>query len=37
MGEEYRDKGVDGLLGPVAGPIGREPEGGALKRLIFPK
>lgn len=28
MGEEYRDKGVNGLLGPVAGPLGRSPEGG---------
>ncbi|KAI9736750.1 MAG: hypothetical protein M1834_000954 [Cirrosporium novae-zelandiae] len=28
MGEEHRDKGVDVQLGPVAGPIGREPEGG---------
>ncbi|KAI9827945.1 MAG: hypothetical protein M1826_006141 [Phylliscum demangeonii] len=28
MGEEHRDKGVDVLLGPVAGPLGRAPEGG---------
>ncbi|KXT06261.1 hypothetical protein AC578_9178 [Pseudocercospora eumusae] len=28
MGEEFRDKGVNGLLGPVAGPLGRSPEGG---------
>jgi beta-glucosidase len=28
MGEEHRDKGVDIQLGPVAGPIGRVPEGG---------
>ncbi|OBT52604.1 hypothetical protein VE04_05758 [Pseudogymnoascus sp. 24MN13] len=28
MGEEFRDKGVDVILGPVAGPLGRSPEGG---------
>ncbi|GJN69234.1 hypothetical protein PLICBS_003282 [Purpureocillium lilacinum] len=28
MGEEAKGKGVDVLLGPVAGPIGRAPEGG---------
>ena len=28
MGEEHRDSGVDIQLGPVAGPLGREPEGG---------
>ncbi|KAI1144221.1 glycoside hydrolase family 3 protein [Hypoxylon sp. FL0543] len=28
MGEENKIKGVDVLLGPVAGPIGRAPEGG---------
>jgi beta-glucosidase len=28
MGEEQSGKGVDVLLGPVAGPIGRIPEGG---------
>jgi beta-glucosidase len=28
MGEEQRDKGVDILLGPVAGPLGRSPDGG---------
>jgi len=28
MGSEHRDKGVDVQLGPVAGPIGRSPEGG---------
>ncbi|KAF7185498.1 Beta-glucosidase 1 [Pseudocercospora fuligena] len=28
MGEEFRDKGVNGLLGPVAGPLGRSSEGG---------
>lgn len=28
MGEEHRDKGVDVQLGPVAGPLGRSPEGG---------
>lgn len=27
MGEEHRDKGVDMQLGPVAGPLGRTPEG----------
>lgn len=28
MGAEHREKGVDTQLGPVAGPIGRTPEGG---------
>ncbi|KAJ5085783.1 hypothetical protein N7532_010554 [Penicillium argentinense] len=28
MGEEHRDKGVDVQLGPVAGPLGRSPDGG---------
>ncbi|KAH8692819.1 putative beta-glucosidase [Talaromyces proteolyticus] len=28
MGEEHRGKGVDIQLGPVAGPLGRIPEGG---------
>lgn len=28
MGKEQKDKGVSVLLGPVAGPIGRSPEGG---------
>ena len=28
MGEEHRGKGVDIQLGPVAGPLGRSPEGG---------
>ncbi|KAK2767511.1 hypothetical protein FQN54_003668 [Arachnomyces sp. PD_36] len=28
MGAEHRDKGVDVQLGPVAGPIGRSPDGG---------
>lgn len=28
MGEEFRDKGVDGALAPVAGPLGRSPAGG---------
>lgn len=28
MGEENKVKGVDVLLGPVAGPIGRVPAGG---------
>ncbi|KAI4195472.1 MAG: hypothetical protein LQ350_007183 [Teloschistes chrysophthalmus] len=28
MGQEHRDKGVDVQLGPVAGPLGRSPEGG---------
>ena len=28
MGSEHRDKGVDIVLGPVVGPIGRSPEGG---------
>ena len=28
MGAEHRDKGVDIQLGPVAGPIGRSPDGG---------
>ena len=28
MGAEHRDKGSDVQLGPVAGPLGRAPEGG---------
>ncbi|KAK7521118.1 beta-glucosidase [Phyllosticta citriasiana] len=28
MGEETRDKGIDVLLGPVVGPLGRSPAGG---------
>lgn len=28
MGSEHRDKGVDVQLGPVAGPLGRKPDGG---------
>uniref|UniRef100_UPI003CC92269 beta-glucosidase n=1 Tax=Thermoascus aurantiacus TaxID=5087 RepID=UPI003CC92269 len=28
MGEEHRGKGVDVQLGPVAGPLGRHPDGG---------
>lgn len=28
MGEESKGKGVDVILGPVSGPIGRHPEGG---------
>lgn len=28
MGEEFADKGIDVQLGPVAGPLGRAPEGG---------
>lgn len=28
MGEEHAGKGVDVQLGPVAGPLGRSPEGG---------
>nr|ACD86466.1 beta-glucosidase [Penicillium decumbens] len=28
MGEEHRDKGVDVQLGPVAGPLGKNPDGG---------
>lgn len=28
MGEEFRDKGVDVQLGPVAGPLGKFPDGG---------
>ena len=28
MGAEHRGKGVDVQLGPVSGPLGREPEGG---------
>lgn len=28
MGEEHRAKGVDVQLGPVCGPLGRQPEGG---------
>lgn len=28
IGEEHRSKGVDVVLGPVCGPLGRSPEGG---------
>ena len=28
MGQEHKGKGVDMQLGPVAGPLGRTPEGG---------
>lgn len=28
MGAEHREKGSDVMLGPVAGPLGRSPEGG---------
>lgn len=28
MGQEHKGKGVNVMLGPVAGPIGRTPEGG---------
>jgi hypothetical protein len=28
MGQEHNDKGVDVVLGPVVGPLGRSPEGG---------
>lgn len=28
MGEEFRDKGVDVMLGPAIGPLGRTPDGG---------
>ncbi len=28
MGEEHKGKGVNVVLGPVAGPLGRTPEGG---------
>jgi beta-glucosidase len=28
MGAEHRDKGVDIQLGPVAGPLGKFPDGG---------
>ena len=28
MGAEHREKGIDAVLGPVAGPLGRSPEGG---------
>jgi beta-glucosidase-like glycosyl hydrolase len=28
MGQEHHGKGVDMQLGPVAGPLGRAPEGG---------
>ncbi|KAJ5945494.1 beta-glucosidase A [Penicillium verhagenii] len=30
MGEEHRDKGVDIQLGPVAGPLGKNPDGGRV-------
>lgn len=28
MGQEHKDKGVNVMLGPAAGPLGRHPEGG---------
>ena len=28
MGSEFRDKGIDVMLGPVVGPLGRVPAGG---------
>ena len=28
LGSENRQKGVDVMLGPVCGPLGRSPEGG---------
>ncbi|KAH9904540.1 glycosyl hydrolase family 3 N terminal domain-containing protein [Xylariomycetidae sp. FL2044] len=28
LGEEFRDKGIDVQLGPVVGPLGRDPAGG---------
>jgi hypothetical protein len=28
MGQEHRGKGVDVQLGPVVGPLGRNPKGG---------
>lgn len=28
MGQEHKDKGVNVMLGPSAGPLGRHPEGG---------
>ncbi|KAI0520874.1 glycosyl hydrolase family 3 N terminal domain-containing protein [Xylaria bambusicola] len=28
LGAEFRDKGIDVLLGPVVGPLGRDPAGG---------
>lgn len=28
MGQEFNDKGIDVQLGPVAGPLGRSPDGG---------
>lgn len=30
MGEEHRDKGIDVQLGPVAGPLGKFPDGGRV-------
>lgn len=30
MGEEFNDKGVDILLGPAAGPLGKYPDGGRI-------
>lgn len=38
MGMEHRGKGVDMQLGPVAGPLGRTPEGGRNwegKSMVF--
>jgi beta-glucosidase len=34
MGSEHRDKGVDVQLGPVVGPLGRNPKGGVSVRIL---
>lgn len=34
MGKEHKAKGVTVQLGPVAGPLGRSPEGGRNVRLF---
>jgi beta-glucosidase-like glycosyl hydrolase len=35
MGQEHAGKGVDMQLGPVAGPLGRVPEGGRNWEGLF--
>ena len=35
MGQEHRGKGVDVQLGPVVGPIGRNPKGGVSKKKTY--
>jgi beta-glucosidase len=34
MGSEHRGKGVDVQLGPVVGPLGRNPKGGVSSTIL---